>query len=314
MTDIVISEFIDAAPVSALEVKYNVLSDENLWNKPAELKAALADAVAIIVRNRTQVTAEIIDAAPRLRAVGRLGVGLDNIDLAACRARNIAVLPATGGNAVSVAEYVLCASMVLTRGTAFFGSHRLANGEWPRTEMSQGQEVSGKVLGLIGFGSIGQSTGKLARNAGFTTLAFDDFLPADHPAWAETERVSLSDLLARSDVVSLHCPLTDETRGLIGEREINSMKTGAILINTARGGIVSEAAVAAALRSGHLAGAALDVFEKEPIAEDSAAAFRGLANVILTPHIAGVTREANIRISAVTVENVLKVLNNNETP
>ncbi|MCV0370338.1 hydroxyacid dehydrogenase [Filomicrobium sp.] len=314
MPDIVISEFIDAAPVAALREKYDVLSDETLWDKPAELKAALTDAVAIIVRNRTQVTAEVIEAAPRLRAVGRLGVGLDNIDLAACRARNIAVLPATGGNAVSVAEYVLCASMLLLRGTAFFGSQRLANGEWPRAEMSQGQEISGKVLGLIGFGSIGQSTGELARNAGFVTLAYDDFVPADSPAWAQTEHVSLDDLLARSDVVSLHCPLTDDTRGLIGEREINSMKPGAILINTARGGIVSEAAVAAALRSGHLAGAALDVFETEPIDKDSAAAFKGLANVILTPHIAGVTREANIRISAVTVENVLKVLNNNETP
>jgi (S)-sulfolactate dehydrogenase len=243
-----------------------------------------------------------------LQVVGRLGVGLDNIDLEACKARGIAVCPATGANAQAVAEYVVGAALMLLRWAAFSGSARLMRGEWPRQEMGEGYEAAGKTLGLIGFGSIGRATAAKARALGVATLAFDDFLEEGHPAWREAERVSMPDLLSRSDIVSLHCPLTPETRGLIGAAELAAMKRGAILINTARGGIVEEAALAAALHSGHLAGAAIDVFETEPITEQTAALFAGLPNVMLTPHIAGITRESNARISAVTVGNVLKAL------
>jgi (S)-sulfolactate dehydrogenase len=203
---------------------------------------------------------------------------------------------------------VVGAALALLRWAAFSGSARLMQGEWPRQEMGEGHEAAGKMLGLIGFGSIGRATAAKARALGLATLAFDDFLDEGHPAWRETERAALPDLLSRSDIVSLHCPLTPETRGLIGAAELAAMKGGAILINTARGGIVEEAALAAALRSGHLAGAAIDVLETEPITEQTAALFAGLPNVMLTPHIAGITRESNARISAVTVGNVLKVL------
>ncbi len=308
--DIVITEFIDAPPVENLraDADYEILLDETLWERPDDIKTALKDARAIIVRNRTQVTADIIAAAPQLQAIGRLGVGLDNIDLEAAGKRGIAVLPAVGANAASVAEYVLCSAMMLLRGSTFFGAARLAAAEWPRAEMSEGREIAGKVMGLIGFGSIGQTTADLARAAGFQTIAFDEFLPAGHEAWKSTKRLALNELLETADIVSLHCPLTPDTRGLLGGKELASMKPGAILINTARGGIVDETALATALRNGQIAGAALDVFDTEPIDEPTGALFAGLPNVILTPHVAGVTREANTRISALTVENVVRVL------
>jgi (S)-sulfolactate dehydrogenase len=308
MADIIISEFIDAAPVEQLTAVYSVRRDDDLWSRRADLEAAMADAKAIIIRNRTQVDAALIAKAPDLQVVGRLGVGLDNIDLEACNARGITVCPATGANAEAVAEYVVGAALMLLRWSAFSGSARLLRAEWPRQEMGEGQEAAGKTLGLIGFGSIGQATAAKACGLGLATLAFDDFLDERHPAWRQAERAALPALLSRADIVSLHCPLTAETRGLIGARELAAMKPGGILINTARGGIVEEAALAAALRSGHLAGAAIDVFDTEPITERTAALFTGLPNVMLTPHIAGITRESNARISAVTVGNVLNAL------
>jgi (S)-sulfolactate dehydrogenase len=309
MPKIVISEFMDNAAVETLRARHEVHLDETLFERTEELKKATCDAVALIVRNRTQVTAEMIDAAPKLRAVGRLGVGLDNIDLEACKARGIAVLPAVGANAASVAEYVLCTAMMLLRSPAYFSTRRLQRGEWPRAELSRGREISGKILGIVGFGSIGQTAAQLARAAGFHTLAYDEFIPADHSAWSTTEQASTLDVLLRSaDVVSLHCPLTRETRNLFSAPQLAAMKPGAILINTARGGIVDETALAEALRSGHLGGAAIDVFTSEPIDTATAALFAGLPNVILTPHVAGVTVESNKRISAITAENVISSL------
>ncbi len=308
MADIVISEFIDTASVERLKTTYSVHRDDELWTRRDELGALLRDALAIILRNRTQLDAELLAKAPKLQVVGRLGVGLDNIDLAICKARGIAVCPAVGANAQAVAEYVIAAAMTLLRWAAFSSSGRLLHGEWPRQEMGEGRELSGKTLGLIGFGAIGQGAAAKARCLGMATIASDSNLGDDHPAWRETARVGLQDLLGRADIVSLHCPLTPETRGLIGPAEIAAMKPGALLINTARGGIVDETALAAALRSGQLGGAALDVFDSEPMTAETAALFAGLPNLMLTPHIAGITVESNRRISAITVENVLKVL------
>lgn len=308
MADIIISEFIDSEPVKRLEAAYSVHRDDELWSKRLELEAAIAVAKAIIVRNRTQVDADLLSKARNLQVVGRLGVGLDNIDLDACKARDIAVCPAVGANAQAVAEYVIGSALVLLRSSAFSGTQRLMKTEWPRQEMGEGREIAGKTLGLIGFGSIGRITAAKARMLGLQTLAFDPFLDAGQTDGEGTQYTDLQTLLARSDIVTLHCPLTPETRGLIGAAEIAAMKPAAILINTARGGIVEEAALAAALRTGHLGGAAIDVFDTEPITEQTATLFAGIPNLILTPHIAGITRESNSRISAVTVENVLNVL------
>ena len=313
MAKIIITEFMDASAVDELASHHDVQLDKALCEQPAELLNAVAGADALIVRNRTQVTAELIAAAPKLKAVGRLGVGLDNIDLDACKARDIAVLPATGANATSVAEYVLCAAMMLLRGPVFFSTEKLQAGSWPRADLSKGHEISGKTLGIIGFGSIGQTTAALAGAAGFQTIAHDDYLAEDDLAWRTTERVSLNELLETADIVSLHCPLTPQTRNLIGRNELAAMKPGAILINTARGGIVDEQALADALQAGHLGGASIDVFSAEPIDQTTAETFAGIPNVILTPHVAGVTVESNERISAITAENVLRVLKETAT-
>jgi len=280
--------------------------DPGLWERPDDLAAALAGARAVIVRNKTQMRGTILDAADRLEAVGRLGVGLDNIDVTACKARGIKVLPARGANASAVAEYVIGAALILLRG-AFSATPRLMAGEWPREQLI-GRQIEGKRLGLLGFGSIGQVTADKARALGMEIAAYDPVVPPDASCWEAVVRTDFDELIASSDVLSLHLPLTDETRGLIGPQTIDRMKTEAILVNTARGGIVDEAALAAALREGRLAGAALDVFETEPLDESSATLFAGLANVILTPHIAGVTEESNARVSEVTARNVLAAL------
>jgi (S)-sulfolactate dehydrogenase len=308
MPDIVVTEFFDPEPLETLKRAYSVHVDTALWGKVGELEALMSDARGIIVRNRTQVTAALIAKAPKLQVVGRLGVGLDNIDLPACAARNITVCPAIGANAVSVAEFVIGSALMLARSAAYFGSAALVGGKWPREAAGNGWEITGKRLGIIGYGNIGQTVAGRARAMGMTVAAFDDYMPASSPAWKDATRLGLDDLLATSDVVSLHCPLTPETKNMLDATRLARMKKGALLINAARGGVVVEADLAAALKSGHLGGAAMDVFDIEPIDAASGAVFAGVPNVILTPHVAGVTRESNARISSVTVENVMRVL------
>jgi (S)-sulfolactate dehydrogenase len=306
LSDIVITEFMDEAAIAGAFAGRDVLYDPKLVDRPELLHAALPDCRALIVRNRTQVRGPLLDAAPALKVVGRLGVGLDNVDTEACASRNIAVRPATGANDLAVAEYVITAALILLR-RAWFASDRVAAGTWPRMEL-MGFELAGKRLGLVGFGAIARLTCSKALALGMTVAAFDPLLPADHPAWRNVERQTLDELLASSDVVSLHTPLTARTRRMIDAGALARMKPGALLINAARGGIVDEAALACALRAGRLGGAALDVFETEPLDTNAGAILRGIPNLILTPHIAGVTEESNVRVSSVTAHAVLEVL------
>ena len=304
MPEIVISEFMDEAAIKRNFAGRDVLYDPELVDQGPRLHAALRDARALIVRNRTQVRGPLLDAAPELVVVGRLGVGLDNIDVAACEARGIAVHPATGANNLSVAEYVITAALMLLR-RAWLATDRVVAGQWPRNEL-MGRELASKRLGLVGFGAIARETAGLASGLGMTLGASDPLLPADHPAWTRATRQSLDDLLATSDVVSLHVPLTASTRNMIDAAAIARIKRGAILINAARGGIVDELALVAALRSGQLGGAALDVFATEPVDAAYGERFAGAPNLLLTPHIAGVTEESNQRVSQVTAEAVLR--------
>lgn len=307
MKRIVIAEFMDEAAVTQLRAGHDVVYDPKLVDEPARLhgEAALAD--ALIVRNRTQVRGELLASLARCKVVGRLGVGLDNIDVKACEARGMRVIPATGANALSVAEYVIAAGMLLLRG-AYQSTEAMAAGRWPRTALSNGRELAGKTLGLVGFGSIGQLTARLAKALSVQVIAYDPAMGRDNPVFAATgvECVTLEELVARADVVSLHVPLLDSTRRLFDAKRISAMKPGAVLVNTARGGVVDEEAVAEALRAGRLGGAALDVFEEEPLA--ARPQFENCPNLLLTPHIAGVTSESNERVSSLVATRVAEAL------
>jgi (S)-sulfolactate dehydrogenase len=304
---IVITEFIDERALPALRAKHDVVYDAKLVDDAPRLVKEAASADAIIVRNRTQVRGELLAALSRCKVIGRLGVGLDNIDVPACEARGMKVIPATGANALSVAEYVLGSAMLLLRG-AYQSTGAVAAGQWPRNALSNGRETAGKTLGLIGFGSIGQLTAKLARALGMEVIAYDAMMAADHPVFAShsVKPVSLDALIASADVVSLHVPLVDSTRNLFNATRIAAMKRGAVLINTARGGIVDEVALAAALKSGQLGGAAIDVFNTEPV--PASAHFADCPNLLLTPHIAGVSAESNERVSFMIADKVLEAL------
>ncbi|MEP0234839.1 hydroxyacid dehydrogenase [Roseibium sp.] len=308
MADVVISEFMDRPTADGLISEYDVHWDPDLWSNREQLFAQAADARAIIVRNATQVNVEFLDAAPKLEIVARMGVGLDNIDLDACKARGVEVCPSIGANAASVAEYVIATAMILLRGPAYFATPDVVSGTWDRPKFASGVELGGRTMGVVGFGSIGQVVGGKARAMGMDVIAYDAVMPDDSPAWEQARRVDLDTLIAEADVISLHCPLLPQTRDLIGAEQFARMKNSAVLINSARGGIVNEAACAAALRSGALAGAALDTLDVEPINETACALFSGIDNLILTPHIAGVTQESNRRIAEVAVANVRRVL------
>ncbi|MCY6383573.1 hydroxyacid dehydrogenase [Hoeflea prorocentri] len=303
MAKIVITEFMDDAAVALLSDHHETHYDRGLADRQEDIPSLTGDASALIVRNRTQVNTALLDATPGLKCVGRLGVGLDNIDLEACKARGVAVFPATGANNQSVAEYVIANAMLLLRG-AYHSSDAMLSGAWPRQQL-MGRELAGRTMGLVGFGAIAREVALRASVLGMDIVAYDPFCMADDPGWQLARNVSLDGLLELSDVVSLHTPLNDKTRHMINADALSKMKPDAVIINAARGGVVDEDALAAALSGGRLAGAALDVFEVEPLTAEAAKKFAGIGNVVLTPHIAGVTDESNVRVSAMTAKSVL---------
>lgn len=295
--NIVITEFMDDGAVEDLRKSFDVVYDPNLVEQPDRLAELAKRAEALIVRNRTQVRGPLLEGAGALKCVGRLGVGLDNIDCEACAVRGITVFPATGANDDAVAEYVITSVLMLLRG-AYSASSEVAAGTWPRQHLI-GREVGGKTLGLIGFGSIARETARRAQALGMDVITFDPYISGSSEIWAQTgvETLPLDAVLERSDAISLHVPLTEDTRHIINRDALRKMRPTSVLINAARGGVVDEEALVAALKAGELAGAALDVFENEPLWAEAGQKFAGLANVFLTPHIAGVTKESNVRVS-----------------
>ena len=299
---ILITEFMNEDAVNLLKKKYDVYYDISLAEDSNSLVKLINKMKALIVRNKTLVSRELIENAPNLTCVGRLGVGLDNIDLNACEEQNITVYPALGANSHSVAEYVICASMLLLR-KAYFKKNEMIAGNWPRQE-SSGSEVYGKTLGLIGFGDIAQKTRDLALGLGIKTVAYDPYLEKDSNVWKETKNLPLENLLSISDIISLHIPLSKETKNLIDEKKLRLIKNSSVIINTSRGGIIDENSLAKLLKENKIGGAALDVFSKEPINKVNAKKFEGLDNLILTPHIGGVTKESNERVSKMIAKKI----------
>ncbi len=283
------------------------LYDPELWRDRARLSAQLANCAALIVRNQTRVDAALLANAPQLRVVGRLGVGLDNLDLEALRARGITVVTGGNANAIAVAEYTLAAMLTLARRLPA-ADHHTKGGGWDRAAFGAGLELHGKTLGLIGLGDIGARVARRALAFGMRVVAHDPLITPHHFAAAElgVTLAPLDDLLGESDFISLHVPLLPTTRHLINAERLARMKPTAALINTSRGGIVDEAALLEALRAGRLGGAALDVRAHEPPEQpDPLAQFE---NVLLTPHIAGLTAESQARVCQAVAEDVLRVL------
>lgn len=257
------------------------------------LEEALRDAEGLIVRSGTRVDGPLLDVAERLEVIGRAGVGVDNIDMRAATRRGVAVINAPGGNTSSTAELAFALLLAAARRVAE-ADRSVREGRWDRKAL-RGRQLQGNTLGVIGAGRIGTEVARRAHAFGMRILAYDPYLSAERAADERIERVELDELLERADFVTVHVPLTEQTRGMIGVAEIGRMKPAAILINAARGGIVDERALAVALEQRKLGGAAIDVYETEPLPGEHA--LRGVPNLVMTPHLGAATMEAQREVA-----------------
>ena len=298
---ILVAEPIAAEGVDLLRAQHDV--DDRPGLPRDELLAALPDYDALVVRSQVQVDAEAITAGTRLQVIGRAGVGVDNVDLDAATRAGITVVNAPTGNTIAAAEHTLALLYAVARRIAAADAS-VRRGEWKRAEFT-GNELRGRTLGIIGLGKIGQAIAARAVAMEMTVLASDPFVTAEQAAHHGVELVSFETILERSDVITVHVPMTRATRGLIGRDQLARMKPGAILLNVARGGVVDEAAVAAALRDGHLGGAGIDVFEQEP---PTGSPLLDAPNTVLTPHLGASTAEAQVAVAEEIADQVLDVL------
>ena len=295
---ILISEDVWGTPFQKLEGSFPITRNDDLWSNPEELKASLKEATALVVRNRTKVTAEIIAAAPKLKVIARAGVGLDNIDIKAADAAGVVVVAGLGANAVSVGELTLGLALALLRNVP---GHDVAtrDGGWVRTP---GRELSGLTWGLLGCGATGLATAKLLQGFSCSVIGYDPYAKN----LSGIELTTFEDVLQRSDVVSIHMPSTAETNGSINAASLALMKPDAIIVNVGRGEVINEADLMAALKAKTIAGAALDVRVQEPPVKGE---MEQISNLILTPHVAGITKESQLRINQILTSNIELVLN-----
>jgi D-3-phosphoglycerate dehydrogenase / 2-oxoglutarate reductase len=299
---IVLAEKVSPATLAVLkeETGWNVVTADEIAKKgPGGLEAELADADALVVRSAVQVTAKLLESAPKLRLIGRAGVGVDNIDAAAATHKGIVVMNTPGANAVAVAELTLGLMISMARSVPRANATMHA-GKWEKKSL-QGSELRGKTFGIVGLGRIGMEVARRARSFGMELIGYDPFIA---PAVARENHVTLvplDEIFKRADYLTLHVGLTSQTEGMINATSLKIMKPGVRIINCARGELIVDEALAEALKSGHVAGAALDVFTKEPL-KDSA--YFGLDNVLLSPHIAGSTDEAQEAIGIQLAQQV----------
>ncbi len=295
---ILISEDVWGAPFQDLEGSFPIHRGDDLWKDPQALSAAVKDATALVVRNRTKVTAEIIAAAPNLKVIARAGVGLDNIDIKAADAAGVVVVAGLGANAVSVGELTLGLALALLRNIP---NHDVATreGGWVRTP---GRELSGLTWGLLGCGATGLATAKLLQGFECTVIGYDPFAK-------NLDSITLTtfeEVIKRSDIVSIHMPSTPQTNGSINSETLAMMKKDAIIINVGRGEVINEEDLMIALKNKSIAGAALDVRAQEPPVTGE---MEKIPNLILTPHVAGITHESQLRINRILTSNIELVLN-----
>jgi len=306
MAEVVVSENITGTAMDTLRAEFDVAFEPDAWQQPDRLKRLLADARALIVRNQTRVTGELIQAAGKLEIIARAGAGLDNVDDAAASAAGITVSYTPDANSVSAAEMTIGLALTLARKISAADRDTRA-GEWNRRTFT-GVELMGKTLGIVGLGRIGTLVARRARAFGMTIIAHDEFLAPDAPRLEELEAqlVGLDELLGAADIVSCHVPLTEQTAGLFDYHRFCRMKPSGLFLNTSRGEVVDEQGLYRALSEQRLAGAALDVRQTEP---PELSPLCSMDNVVLTPHIAAFTSEAQQRVVAAVCRDVRAVLN-----
>jgi D-3-phosphoglycerate dehydrogenase / 2-oxoglutarate reductase len=298
---ILVAEPLAREGVDRLRAEHDVDERPNLTRE--ELCATIGGYDALVVRSQVKVDADLIAAAQRLVVIGRAGVGVDNVDLDAATRAGITVVNAPTGNTIAAAEHTLALLFALARRIPAADAS-VRRGEWKRG-LFTGHELRGRTLGIVGFGKIGQAIADRARALEMALIAVDPYVTPEQAALHGVELVAFDALLQRSDVITLHVPLTRATRGLIGIDALSKMKPGALLLNVARGGIVDEAAVAQALRAGKLAGAGIDVFEHEPPTDSP---LLDAAATVLTPHLGASTEEAQVLVAEEVADQVLDVL------
>lgn len=290
---VLVSDPLAEAGLRLLQEDHAIQVDVKLKLPPAELKQLIGQYDALVVRSGTQVTREVIEAAVKLKVIGRAGAGLDNVDVETASKRGIIVMNAAGGNTIATAEHAFALLLSVARNVPQ-ACASLKAGKWDRTRY-QGVELYRKTLGVVGLGRIGKEVARRAAAFGMQVIAFDPFLSPDRIRELEVEPVALPDLLKRSDYLTVHTPMTHETRGLIGDAQFALMKNGVRVVNCARGGIIDEPALARAIKAGIVAGAALDVFVEEP--PPAGHELLALPQVIVTPHLGASTEEAQLSVA-----------------
>src|SRR6188508_1301725 len=266
---------------------------------PEELKAVIGQYDGLAIRSATKVTKEIIDAATNLKVIGRAGIGVDNVDIPYASSKGIVVMNTPFGNSITTAEHAIALMFALARQLPDANAQTQA-GKWPKNDF-MGVEVTGKTLGLIGAGNIGSIVADRALGLRMKVVAYDPFLSPERAVEMGVEKVELDDLLARADFITLHTPLTDQTRNILSRENLAKTKKGVRIVNCARGGLIDEAALKDALESGHVAGAALDVFVTEPAREH---ALFGAPGLVATPHLGASTTEAQVNVAIQVAEQM----------
>ena len=308
MRNILITEFLKQEALKDIDKDFTVIYRPEAWSDKEYLDKEIHNFDGIIVRNKTKLDKNLLIKARKLKFIGRLGVGLDNIDTEYCKNNNIFVQPATGMNADSVAEYVINSSLTLLKKTTIVNA-QTQNGKWPRTTINT-MEISGKTLGLIGFGNISKKILKLANAFDVSTIIFDPYVSLEETNSHNVRKVSFEEILNLADIISIHVPLNNETKYMFSNESFIKMKKKPIIINSSRGGIINETDLLNAYFNNNISGFALDVFESEPVNEIFLSNITNEMNCILTPHNAGVTEESNERVSKFIIKKTNEFLQN----
>jgi len=308
MNKILITEFIDQSALDDLKSIFEVNFDPNLWRDKISILKFSKNTEGIIIRNKTTLSKEILSEFSKLKFIGRLGVGLDNIDMDYCSEKKIKVQPASGLNADSVAEYVIEVSLSLLKKIPLLHQETV-RGSWPRNSFTL-NEIKGKTFGFIGFGEIAKKVFKRLEPFKVHCVAYDPYIDINNLSEFKIELIDFKKLLQLSNIISIHLPLTNETKELINKDTFKKMSKSPIIINTSRGSIINEYDMLEAYSKNLIAGFALDVFDQEPVEKKFYDQITNDMNCILTPHIAGVTEESNFRVSNFIAESTIKFFKN----